>query len=142
MPFQPERLIGLRKAKGIRTQEELEAICGIVRSTINRYEKGTKTPSPDALETLAKALDTTMDYLHGLGNHYEAYDLAAVQMSFDVFHRDPRFSPEQKERCRKALGHEAAPRTAAGWRALSEMIDLATSHPPQPGFGLVRGGRC
>src|SRR5437870_3380078 len=99
MPFQRQRLIGLRKAKGIRTQEELQSICGIDRTMLNRFEKGTKTPSAEALEVLANSLDAEMDYFHGLGDHYddddEGFGRAAIQMSFAVFNRDLNFSLEQ-----------------------------------------------
>lgn len=147
MPFQRQRLIGLRKAKGIRTQEELQAICGINRTILNRFEKGTKTPSAEALGTLATSLDADMGYFHGLGDHYndddEGFGRAAIQMSFAVFNRDLKFSLERKEQCRRVLVHGAAPRTAAAWRALAEMIDLAIrpSGPSSSTFEVHEGGK-
>ena len=138
MPFQPGRLIGLRKAKGIRTQDELQAICGIDRTLLNKYEKGTKLPTSEALEAIATSLDAEMGYFHGLGNYYDdtddGFDRAAIEMSFVAFGRDLKFSAQQKIRCGRTLQHRAAPRTLAGWRALAEMIDLAMG-PPAPAIG-------
>lgn len=92
MPFQRERLIGLRKAKGIRTQDELEAVTGLARVMLNRYEKGTKTPDADTIEGLADKLDATMGYFHGHGDDYgDDYERAAIQMSFDILSRDKDF---------------------------------------------------
>jgi transcriptional regulator with XRE-family HTH domain len=138
--FRPHRLIGLRKAKGIRTQDELQAICGIDRTVLNKYEKGTKLPTAEALETIATSLDAEMGYFHGLGNYYEDNDegfaRAAVEMSFLAFGRDLKFSAHQKVRCGRTLSHRSAPRTLDGWRALAEMIDLAVSAPtPASKFG-------
>jgi transcriptional regulator with XRE-family HTH domain len=146
VPFQRERLIGLRKAKGIRTQEELEAVTGIARVMLNRYEKGTKTPDADTIETLANKLDATMGYFHGHGDDYgDDYELAAIQMSFDILSRDKDYSVERKERCRRVLAHPNAPRTVATWRALSEMFDWALGSPPSSsgssGFEVLQGGR-
>ncbi len=128
MPFQRERLIGLCKAKGIRTPEELEAICGIAGSTLAEFENGSKTPDPDTLETLAIALDATMDYFHGIGEHFDdnrkGYAQAAIHLSFNCFNRNPTISSAQKERCQRVLRHPGAPRTFKAWKALAEMIDL------------------
>lgn len=133
MAFQRQRLIGLRKAKGIRTQDELQAICGINRTILSKYEKGTKVPTADALETIATSLDAEMGYFHGQGDYYndapEGFGRAAVEMSFRAFARDLRFSQDKKERCRRVLSHSAAPRTAAAWRGLAEMIDLVIGSP-------------
>ena len=138
MAFLAQRLVGLRKAKGIRTQEELESTCGISRSMLNKYEKDTKVPTADALEMIATSLDADMGYFHGQGDHYadtpEGFDRAAVEMSFRVFSRDLRFSEDQKERCRRVLSHSAAPRTAAAWCGLAEMIDLVVG-PSTPVIG-------
>jgi transcriptional regulator with XRE-family HTH domain len=129
MKFSPERLIGLRKAKGIRTQEELQSICKIDRTILSRYEKGASAPAGDTLAALALSLDAEMGYFHGLGNFYEdnevGFQRAAIEMSFLAFGRDLKFSANQKVRCGRTLLHPAAPRTLAGWRALAEMVDLA-----------------
>ena len=140
MPFRPARLSGLRKAKGVRTQDELQAISGLNRTLLNKYEKGTTSPSADALEALAACLDAEMGYFHGLGSFYEdnerGFERAAVEMSFLAFGRDLRYSADQKIRCGRTLGHPAAPRTASGWRALAELIDLALN-PSTPSITKV-----
>jgi transcriptional regulator with XRE-family HTH domain len=147
MSFQRQRLVGLRKAKGIRTQEDLETISGIDRSMLNKYEKGTATPTADVLETLARKLDAEMGYFHGLGDYYEdsalGFIAAAIEMSYAAFKRDLTATAEQKEWCRRVLRHNAAPRTSAGWKALVEMIGLATepAGPSASNFGLLEGGK-
>lgn len=129
MPFIAERLIGLRRAKGIRTQDELQALCGVDRTVLNKYEKGTKVPTAEAVAAIATSLDAEMGYFYGLGSYYDdtetGYAKAAIEMSFLAFGRDLRFSAEQKVRCGRTLAHKAAPRTLGEWCALAEMIDLA-----------------
>lgn len=134
MKFRPERLTGLRRAKGIRTQEELQEICGIHRTVLNKYEKGTKVPTAEALASLAESLDADMGYFHGLGKFYEdtdrGFERAAIDMAFVAFGRDLNFSAEQKVRCGKVQTHRAAPRTRAAWRDLAELIELALGPTP------------
>lgn len=123
MPFQPDRLRGIREAKGL-TQEDIQSLTGIDHSRIARYERGKGTPSVDNLDRLARALDVTSDYL--LGNGFDDVDFgkAAALMSLTVFERDDRYSETDKARCRRVLAHPDAPRTAAGWRSLAEMMSL------------------
>lgn len=144
MPFKPERLVGLRRAKGIRTQDELQAISGLNRTQLNKYEKGTTVPSGEALESLSKCLDAEMGYFHGLGNFYEdndaGFERAAIEMSFLAFGRDLKYSADQKIRCGRTLLHPAAPRTLAAWRDLAELVDLAIgTQPSQKSTSEKRG---
>ena len=60
-----ERLKKLRESKGY-SQKELGTISGVDASLISRYEQGERTPTVDNLTSLAKALETTTDYLLGL----------------------------------------------------------------------------
>ncbi len=141
MPFKPNRLIKLREAKGIRTHDELAEVTGLSRAMLWKYENGTSTPPPDALEVLADRLDATMDYFHGRGKKYTTVERAAIEMSFDVFDRETE-SDEQRARCRRVVPDARAPRTAADWRTLAELIDLAVPTPTQPsGFGVLEGGK-
>lgn len=134
MPFRPERLRGLLKAKELRPDE----LDGVSRGMVAKWENGHAKPSLDALELLATALDVTTDYLLDRGDDYGGYEAAAACMAFDVFARDLTVTPEQRDRCRRALLHEQAPRTAKAWKAFSEMIDLAIG-PPPPKFEVVTG---
>lgn len=59
-----ERLTALMKAKGF-TQKDFAAKAEITESAMSYYVKGTRTPSGEVLIRIAKALDTTADYLLG-----------------------------------------------------------------------------
>ena len=57
-----QRLKELRKKKGL-SQNELGDITAIHFTQISRYERGDTKPNSDVLTKLAKALDTTVDFL-------------------------------------------------------------------------------
>jgi transcriptional regulator with XRE-family HTH domain len=121
VPFEPNRLRGIREAKSL-TQEDVQNLTGIDHSRIARYERGKGTPTIDNLDRLARALDVTSDYLLGVTWADVTFDRAATIMALEVFERDA--SAGDCERCRRALGHPDAPRTAKAWRALAEMMAL------------------
>lgn len=58
------RLKELRTGKNL-AQKEVGAIIGVSDSSIRKYESGDRTPTPDALKTLAKFFDVSVDYLLG-----------------------------------------------------------------------------
>lgn len=60
-----KRLRGMRKSLGL-TQVELAELAGIRQSNISAWELGTRTPLPDGLSALARALGCSIDYLVGL----------------------------------------------------------------------------
>jgi len=60
-----ERLHSLRELKAL-SQDRLAEITGISQNQISRYERGINDPTGKALVALARALDTTADYLLGL----------------------------------------------------------------------------
>lgn len=60
-----ERIHQLRRAKHL-TQEELAAAAEVDQSRISDYERSKENPTAPTLEKLAKALDTSVDYLLGL----------------------------------------------------------------------------
>ena len=134
----PDRVRGLLNVKG-RLQTEL---AGVEGKKLAKWLGGFHKMQPEDLKRLAVALDSTSDYLIGLGEDYRGadgrdnYALAAAKMSFAYFSKDLSISQDLKRRCRRifenddVLLQEGAPRTAAGWRMLARMIDLAT--PPQP----------
>ncbi|HME32615.1 MAG TPA: helix-turn-helix transcriptional regulator [Terriglobales bacterium] len=129
MPFMPDRLRSLRETKGF-SQEDLAEVAGFGQPYITKIEKGKSAPTGDMLEKLACALDCTMDYLYGRGDHYDDAPTAAAHMAFDVFARSGSASGEQLERCRRALRHPDAPRTAKGWRSLAEIFELGLGPTP------------
>jgi transcriptional regulator with XRE-family HTH domain len=126
-PFRRDRLRELREAKGLGV-EQLARLAGVSQSAITKAENGKAIPGSDTLAKLARALDTPMGYFYG-----EFPDLdppqAAVRMSYDVFSSDPSFTPQQRERCQRAMGHRHAPRTAEGGRSLCEMVELVIGPP-------------
>ena len=57
-----DRLKGLRKRKGI-SQGELADLIEVHFTQVSRYERGETKPNAEAMAKLAKALDTTVDFL-------------------------------------------------------------------------------
>lgn len=56
------RLIYLRKQKGY-TQSDVAEILNISRSSLSRYEKGTRIPNIEILMQLSLLYDVSCDYL-------------------------------------------------------------------------------
>lgn len=106
-------------------QEQLGERAGLSHSAIAKNENGRTSPTSKALDKLAEALDCTTDYLLGRGHDYESPTVAAARMAFDVFITRQVLTDEQRERCRRALQHADAPKTAQGWRSFAEMLNLA-----------------
>lgn len=57
-----DRLKELRKKKGI-SQAELANLIEVHFTQVSRYERGDTKPNAEAMTRLAKALDTTVDFL-------------------------------------------------------------------------------
>ncbi len=57
-----QRLKQLRKSKDL-SQAELAKIIEVHFTQVSRYERGETKPNAEAMTKLAKALDTTVDYL-------------------------------------------------------------------------------
>jgi transcriptional regulator with XRE-family HTH domain len=140
VPFSPSRLADLRSAKGIE-RKQLATLAGVSLSQDTKHENG-DAHSSEMIERFAEVLDCTLDYLFDRGANYSDPLDAAVRMSFDVFARSEGITVEQLERCRRVIGHAAAPATAAAWKALSEQIQLAIGPSGSGGRLLVvEGGR-
>lgn len=137
MPFCPDRLRGLREAKGL-SQEQLGEMARLHHSVITKSENGKNSPRSDALDKLAQALDCTTDYLLGRGPEYENATVAAVQMAFEVAR--PFLTDEQYERSRRVVRHPAAPRTAKAWVSFAEMLALAVG-PQAAALALVESAK-
>jgi transcriptional regulator with XRE-family HTH domain len=65
MTTHSQRIRDRRKTLGL-SQEELAALVGTNQTQISRYEVGENDPTGETLAALAKALQTTTDYLLGL----------------------------------------------------------------------------
>ena len=61
-----ERLKALRKEKGF-SQGALSALLGVTQQAVGKWETGRSTPDPKTVARLAELLDTTTDYLLGVG---------------------------------------------------------------------------
>lgn len=60
----PEKLVLLRKQKGL-TQQELAETLQVSRQAISRWEVGSAAPSTDNLKELSNLYDVSVDYLLG-----------------------------------------------------------------------------
>ncbi|MGD0792181.1 MAG: helix-turn-helix transcriptional regulator [Terriglobales bacterium] len=136
MPFRPERLKNLREAKAL-SQDQLSKLAGLSQSVIAKSENGKNLPGSEALDKLARALDCTIDYLHGRGYEYGSPGAAAANMAFDVFVASQVLTDEQIARCRRALQHPDAPKTAKAWHSFAEMIELAMGPTSTTSLALV-----
>lgn len=65
-PFKTARLEEAMKRKGM-TRQDLADATGVTPATISRYITGKREPKYHILKLLAKALDTTPDYIMGYG---------------------------------------------------------------------------
>lgn len=57
-----DRLKKLRKKRGF-SQNSLAELIGVHFTQVSRYERGETKPNAEAMTKLARALDTTVDYL-------------------------------------------------------------------------------
>ena len=119
------------------SQEQLGERARLSHSAIAKNENGKTLPGSEALDNLARALDCTIDYLHGHGYDYDSPMVAAAHMAFDVFVIEQVPPNEQREKCRRVLRHPDAPKTAEAWRSFAEMIDLAIGPPSTTSIALV-----
>src|SRR5947209_4325396 len=132
MPFRSDRLRTLREAKGW-SQQELAKRAKMSQSAIAKSESGSNLPGSEILDKLAQTLECTIDYLHGRGPDYDSPETAASHMAFDVFVSQKVLTDEQRERCRRALQHPHAPKTAQAWGSLAEMLELAIGRTSSTG---------
>lgn len=67
-----ERIKEARLAKGL-TQKQLAEMLNATDATVNRYEKGVRSPDPETLKAIADILDVSVDYLLGKTDIPNAY---------------------------------------------------------------------
>lgn len=68
------RLKKKMKEKGL-SQRQLALMCSLTEASVSKYLSGVRTPHIEVIGKLAKALDTTSDYLLGIdenNGHYAA----------------------------------------------------------------------
>ena len=85
-----ERLTALMKAKGF-SQKDFAKKANITESAMSYYAKGVRTPSGEVLARIAKALDTTADYLLGSTDNAEQLKKAEEMLKLmfnDIFEDD------------------------------------------------------
>lgn len=67
-----DRLIECREKKGFSRRAAAKVI-GISQPAYSRYESGTRVPSIQVIREIAKAFDTSEDYLLGRSNSSDSY---------------------------------------------------------------------
>ncbi|MFJ7842037.1 helix-turn-helix domain-containing protein [Lysinibacillus sphaericus] len=90
------RLKIARKAKKL-TQEQLAIQVQTTKGTISNYENGYSTPSNEMLVLLAKALNTTTDYLLGNTDYDIPLNQTEDEASFQAFANDPSLQKWYKD---------------------------------------------
>lgn len=67
LPIYAQRIRGLRDHYGF-SQEQLAELTGVSQNQISRYERGANDPTGEVLIALAKALNTSVDFILGITN--------------------------------------------------------------------------
>lgn len=85
-----KRIKECRKRKGL-TQKELSNLLKISPMTVRRWEWNERKPNIDIIQTLAKILDTSVEYLMGLkddqapsGNNIQTLSLLNIAKQIDI----------------------------------------------------------
>jgi len=94
---QLSRRIGERRKSLKLSQEDLAEMIGTNQRQISRYETGENDPSAEVLAALARALETTPDWLLGFADSPNAKsDLSSEERQLIAIYR--RKSPEMKQK--------------------------------------------
>lgn len=67
-----ERISYVRDLRELK-QKELAELIGVTKATMSKYENNINIPNADILGNIAKALNTSTDYLVGITNHLLPY---------------------------------------------------------------------
>jgi transcriptional regulator with XRE-family HTH domain len=81
----------------------LAKLVGLGKSTLAGYEGGYRFPSIDKLDTLAKVLETSTDYLLGLTNNRKPKDIKQYLNGTDLVYDGEPLTAEQIETLNKFL---------------------------------------
>ena len=132
MPFTPERLGLARRRRGL-TRAALEEACGIPRSSLVSYEMDKRTPKPEAVARLAKALDFPEAFFYGPRLDEQSFDGVS-------FRAHSRLSVSQRE---QALAAGALALALSDW--VADRFDIPapdiptyTGIDPEVAVGSVR----
>lgn len=96
----PQRLIQLRKAKGL-SQYQLADALGYSRGQVANYEQGSRRPDPEVLRKLADYFDVSVDYLIGRTNDPRPTEKLKDPLPPDIrkiARAGEKMTPEQRER--------------------------------------------
>jgi len=110
MPF-PDRLVALRKARGM-TQQALADAAGVHVVQVRRYETNASQPSIEALVKLAVGLATTTDSL--LFDDNERGPRDDLRLPFEAAER---LDPQEKRLVRELLDALLLKHQVAQWSA-------------------------
>lgn len=91
-----ERLRDLRQRHNFR-QKDLADKLGITESAYGYYEQGRRSPSPDALHTLAEVYDVTTDYLITGKSHDSYVAESSSPYKTGLRSSDASIPPEERE---------------------------------------------
>ena len=81
-----KRLKALRESVGL-SQNKLAQISGMKQSSINRYENGSATPSPENMVKLADYYDVSLDYIYGRTDNPQGR----------LYNYRPKYNPEMEK---------------------------------------------
>ena len=113
MPFSRARFNRLMDLKGI-TQQDLAEKAGIAQSQVSDCKKGI-CRTTELTEKIARALDCTPDFLlnwsfRGVDDDSDGFRVGGrPPTALDVFEARITTGVEQKERCRRVVGHLHSP---------------------------------
>lgn len=97
-----EQIKERRRALGL-TQGDLAKLVNLTQAQISRYERGDSDPPPDSLVALARALNTTTDYLLGVSN---VVNPLQSEIEDEVLTLIKQFPPEKREEILRRLRFE------------------------------------
>lgn len=97
-----ERIAELRYANGYSLMK-LATKVGLGKSTLAGYEGGYRFPAIDKLETIAKVLETSTDYLLGLTDNKKPKDIKTYLNGTDLVYDGEPLTIEQIETLNKFL---------------------------------------
>lgn len=81
-----ERLKELRFAKGL-SQQELADRLNVSKSAVSLWELGTRTPTVEGMQSIARYFGVTVDYLTGNTNNEYYTDPQAAKLAQEMFDR-------------------------------------------------------
>jgi transcriptional regulator with XRE-family HTH domain len=102
-----DRILELRKQKDM-SQKELSDKAQITEASLSRYENNLREPKAEIVGKIAKALDTTTDYLLGINDNPENSNISTTAMHrIDGYEENlPPEAQEELEKFKEYLRHK------------------------------------